>query len=61
MKNFGYLLLMFIICGPYIINAYKLSNCDFEADYKCEALHTIGVLVPPSAFVTVWFDDDSGD
>lgn len=44
---------------PYMWNGYKLANCDFESDYKCEVIHGIGVVIPPSAFITVWFDADN--
>ena len=44
---------------PYGINGYKLSQCDFKSDYKCEILHGMGVIVPPTAFITVWFKDDN--
>jgi hypothetical protein len=43
---------------PYGINGYKLANCDFKSNYKCEAIHAIGVVIPPAAFITVWFDSD---
>lgn len=47
-----------ILSLPWLINAYKLSQCDFEGNYKCELIHAGGVFVPPAAFVTVWFDTD---
>jgi len=57
--NFKTLFIIFVIAvTPYLWNGYKLSNCDFESDYKCEIIHGIGVVVPPLAFVTVWFGDD---
>lgn len=40
------------------VNAYKLAKCDFKSDYKCEAVHAIGLFAPPASFVTVWFDSD---
>jgi hypothetical protein len=43
---------------PYVWNGYKLAGCDFESNYKCEVIHGIGVVIPPAAFVTAWFDDD---
>ena len=54
------LLLPIIVLGftPYVWNGYKLSNCDFEANYKCEAIHGVGVIVPPASLITMWFDDD---
>ena len=55
------LILCAVLVTPYVYNDYKLAGCDFESDYKCEAIHLIGVIVPPSAYVTVWFDDDRDD
>ena len=43
---------------PWIWNAVKLTNCDFDAPYRCEVVHGIGLTVPPSSIITVWFDDD---
>jgi hypothetical protein len=59
MKN---LILMVVVCllavTPYLYNGYKLAGCDFTSNYKCEVIHAIGVIIPPAALVTVWFDDD---
>jgi len=53
------LFIIFLIAAtPWLVNAYKFANCDFESSYKCEAIHAIGVLIPPASFVTVWFDSD---
>lgn len=54
-----YIVIIAACFAPYITNAYKFSNCDFESGYKCEIIHGAGVVFPPSAIVTVWFDDDS--
>ena len=43
---------------PYIYNIVKLADCDFKEDYACEIIHAAGVVVPPAAFVTVWFGVD---
>ena len=59
MKIFLIIALVIAVCTPYIWNGYKFVSCDFEAGYKCEALHGIGVIIPPAAFVTVWFDSDN--
>lgn len=59
MKTSAILLLVAVLVTPWIWNAAKFVNCDFESDYRCEAIHGIGVFVPPAAYVTVWFDDDS--
>lgn len=50
------LLSLFIL--PFGINGYKLAGCDFEAPFKCEVSHAIGVFMPPASIITVWFDDD---
>lgn len=52
------ILIAVIVLAPYVVNAYKFAHCDFEADYKCEAIHATGVFVPPAAWVTVWFGTD---
>jgi len=31
-------------------NLYKLSNCDFEAPYKAEVMHGIGIIPFVGAF-----------
>ena len=43
--------------GCWIANVVKFLDCDFKADYTCEAIHAIG-LIPPASIVTVWFDTD---
>ena len=44
--------------AAWITNAYKLTDCDFEAPYKCEVVHAVGVFVPPASIATVWVDSD---
>lgn len=41
----------------FVLNIVKLTDCDFAAPYRCEAIHGIGLL-PPAAIVTVWFATD---
>ncbi len=43
-----------VIVG-WVKNIIKLANCDFEAPYKAEVIHAIG-LVPPIGMVTGWLD-----
>lgn len=58
MKPVTLFVLVVLLAMPWFVNAYKFAGCDFESDYKCEAIHGIGLLVPPAAWVTVWFDSD---
>ena len=59
MKALAYLIITVLAITPYCWNGYKLANCDFKSDYKCEIIHGIGVVIPPSALITVWFDADN--
>lgn len=52
------LIVALLVATPYIWNGYKLAGCDFESSYKCEVIHGVGVVIPPTAYITVWFDDD---
>ncbi len=61
MKLLALIILMTAVSVPYGWNAAKFINCDFESPFKCEAVHGIGIVVPPSSFITVWFSDDSKD
>ena len=45
---------LFVI-GCWGVNGYKLTKCDFDAPYKCEGVHAVG-LVGPMAVFTVWYD-----
>lgn len=44
-----------IIGTGWVKNIIKLSDCDFEAPYKCEVVHGIGI-VPPVGMITGWLD-----
>ena len=59
MKPVTLLIIFALLVTPWIWNAIKFVNCDFETDnLKCEVIHGIGVVVPPAAYFTVWFDTD---
>ena len=45
-----------LLLTPYLVNGYKFTECDFEPNYKCEALHGVGVVVPPASYVTMWLN-----
>lgn len=54
-------LIVFVCCigfAPWLINGYKFINCDFEASYRCEIIHGLGVVMPPASLFTVWFGHD---
>jgi len=53
-----YALSVILTLSVWGINFSKATDCDFKSDYKCEAIHGFGVVVPPASFVTVWFDTD---
>ena len=38
----------------FIWNLIKLSQCDFNAPYKEEVIHAIGLFVPPASLITCW-------
>ena len=59
MKHITLLFIAVLAVTLWLWNGYKFLNCDFESNYKCEAVHGIGVFMPPASFITVWFDDDS--
>lgn len=56
----GLMVLAFAVyaVGAWVLNAYKLASCDFEANYRCELIHGVGFIAPPLSIVTVWFGDD---
>ena len=50
--------IVFMIFGVgigWVKNIIKLTRCDFEAPYKAEIIHGIG-LIPPVGMVTGWMD-----
>ena len=46
-------LLMFV--AAWFINLFTLFACDFDAPYKEEVIHFIGLFVPPASIITAWF------
>jgi len=50
------IILLVWFLGSWFTNLYKLVNCDWEAPYKDEVVHGIGVPIAPVSFVTCWFD-----
>lgn len=54
MKLVAFLLVVVVAVG-WVKNLIKLTNCDFEAPYKCEVVHALG-LMPPIGAITGWLD-----
>ena len=57
MKGLQGIIVVIIIVGltGWVKNIIKLSNCDFEAPYKAEVIHAIGII-PPVGAITGWLD-----
>ena len=55
-----HLVLVLPTLGCWVTNLVKLIGSDFEAPYKREVVHGIGVLGPAS-LVTVWFNFEEGE
>jgi len=57
--NFGlFLLLVLVYLGSYVVNIIRFTQCDFEAPYKGEIIHLVGIIIPGASLVTVWIDAD---
>ncbi len=59
-KGYGGLALfvfLFLVV-TWFINLGQLFSCDFQAPYKCEVVHAVGVGVPPAQVITVFFTSD---
>jgi len=52
------LCILLVIGTAWVVNLVKLTDCDFEASYRCEAIHGAGII-PPAALVTAWFGTDA--
>lgn len=44
-----------IVGTGWVKNIIKLANCDFEAPYKAEVVHAVGII-PPVGMITGWLD-----
>jgi hypothetical protein len=50
------IVLAFLTIGTsWIVNFYKLTQCDFAAPYQGEGIHAVGII-PVASLVTVWFN-----
>lgn len=57
MKSLITVLVIVVSVIIYIVNFYKLTDCDFEPNYKCEVIHSVG-LIPALTIFTVWYGVD---
>lgn len=51
------LILFLVVAVSWIGNIVKFSDCNFQAPYRCEAIHGLGII-PLAAPITVWFATD---
>ena len=49
------LVVVAVVSVGWVKNVIKLANCDFEAPYRAEVIHAVG-LIPPVGMVTGWLD-----
>ena len=54
-NNTGVLLVVAVFAIAWIINITKFFACDFDAPYKEEVIHFIGIVIPPGSIITAWF------
>ena len=52
---FVWLVIVLAVGVGWVKNVIKLANCDFEAPFKAEVIHALGVI-PPVGMVTGWLD-----
>jgi hypothetical protein len=55
-KNYAAAVFIFYVYMgvAWIVNLVKLLSCDFDAPYKEEFIHTIG-MIPGVSMITCWF------
>ena len=55
-----YLVVLVLVVGGYVTNLYKLTQLDFEPNYKAEAIRIIGIPVAPLGVIAgfVTFDEE---
>lgn len=49
------LVVALLVAVGWVKNIIKLANCDFEAPYKAEVIHAVGII-PPVGAITGWLD-----
>ena len=54
-NNTGVLLVVAVFAMAWIINIAKFFACDFDAPYKEEIIHFLGIVIAPGSIITAWF------
>lgn len=54
MRKLPVLILLGLYLSVWVLNLIKFCQCDFDAPWKSEIIHGIGVFLPPTSIVTVW-------
>ncbi len=51
---------MIIVFVAWCINTVEMYYCDFgfEDNYRCEAIHGIGLFIPVLSVITAWVGSD---
>jgi hypothetical protein len=49
------LVIVLVVGTGWVKNIIKLADCDFQAPYKAEVIHAIGII-PPVGMITGWLD-----
>lgn len=52
------LALISLVAVCYVNNVLDFVDCDFQAPYKCEIVHGVGVVLPPVSVVTTFVGTD---
>ena len=47
-------------CLGWFIYVYRLTQCDFEAPYKAEAIRTVGIFAAPVGCIVGYIDIEDG-
>ena len=53
-----WLCIVIFVVFCWVKNLIKFMDCDFEAPYKSEIVHGIGVFTVAASVVTCWFPDE---
>jgi len=49
------IVILIVVGTGWVKNVIKLTSCDFEAPFKCEITHAVG-LIPPVGMITGWIN-----